>query len=329
MKKTIISIAAAALCASALSVTAFAEDVLTDRSIYLAAHGSSMPSVKRWVVDGEAIVPDMNTIMPFYIMDIDDYAKTGNFEIGSTPQYYIADSNDDYGNFTGIMHLKLIDGVLVPIYQEIANENTESIAFEANAKRVSALMKKRGLNTDCKEVKLIFMERVGYGYYIDNGEEKVLVAANITEVNSRIFGEGIVVIGDELKAAAEAELEAYNTYLEECQKILDSLGIGPDDPALGMSGYSAPMYKVDNTPYLDTAEDRPAPASSETSPATAESEPPAIIDVTNTPPVQENNNETEPEGTNPALVGGIALAGGIAFTACVIGISAAKKKKKQ
>ena len=325
MKKTIISLAAAALCASALSVTAFAEDVLTDRSIYLDAHGSSMPSVKRWVVDGEAIVPDMNTIMPFYIMDIYDYAKTGNFEIGSTPQYYIADSNDDYGNFTGIMHLKLNDGVLEPIFQEIANENTESIAFEANAKRVSALMKKRGLNTDCKEVKLIFMEHVGYGYYIDNGEEKMLVAANITEVNSRIFGEGIVVIGDELKVAAEAELKAYNEYQEEIQKLLDSLGIGPDDPSLGM-GYSAPMYKVDNTPYLDTAENRPAPTDPVS--ATSESEPVSMINITNTTPVQNDIDEPDTNSKASVHMGVIAVAGAAVVAACTAGIAAAKKKKK-
>ena len=34
MKKTIISIAAAVLCASALSVPAFAENILADKSVY-------------------------------------------------------------------------------------------------------------------------------------------------------------------------------------------------------------------------------------------------------------------------------------------------------
>lgn len=264
MKKFIASGIAAALCFAALSSPAFAADILTDRSICFDAGEGSMPSVKSWNIDGKAIVPDVNTIMPVYSASIYDYAKTGSFEIDtSKAQWYIADAVDGYGNYSGMLELTLKNGYFEGGYFLPSDKNkVDPIAFEANAKRVSALMKKRGLNTDCKEVKLIFMEHVGYVYYIDNGSEKMLVAANVSEVNGNFFNDrngGIVVIGDELKAAADMELEAYNKYLEEFQKEIERLGLGPDDPLPGIGGYASPMFKVDNTPYIDGAEAQSAP----------------------------------------------------------------------
>ncbi len=279
MKKTIISIAAAVVCASVLSVPAFAEDVLTDRSIYVENREELAQSVKGWDIEGKTILPDTTTIMPVYSASIYDYAKTGSLEIkpfmaldsdgkDSNNQWHIADAMDENGNYVGKLDIIFENELFDPVSFLPSDRNeVESIAFEANAKRVNALMKKRSLNTDCKEVKLLSIEGVGYAYYIDNGTEKILVAANISDVNARIFNDengGIVIVGDELKAAAEEELAAHNEYLEEYQKILDSLD--PNDP-LPAGGYDMPTFKVDNTPYL-TENDSPTTSGGEKNPDT-------------------------------------------------------------
>ncbi len=265
MKKTIISMAAAALCACVLSVQAYAEDVLTDKSIYLENREEMAQSVEGWVIDGKTIIPDVDTIMPVYNASIYDYAKTGNFKIEPDGQMYFSNALDKDGNYAGSLQLAFENGTFRYSTFGSSNDRSNSIAFEANAKRVNALMKKRGLNTDCKEVKLVLIEGVGSAYYIDNGTEKMLVAANISDVNERIFNAengGIVVIGDELKAAADVEFAKHNKYLEERRKLIESLDLGPDDPLpIVGGGYDMPTFKVDNTPYLDNADDPAAPDS--------------------------------------------------------------------
>lgn len=341
MKKTIISIAAAALCACAISAQAFAADIMTDRSIYAKNLHSISQSIKSWEYDGKKISPDLNTAIPVYEADLFDYAKTGNFEVkplmirdkDNNPtgnREYIADAVDENRNFVGIMELELggNDPQISLFRSSEKNKGVESVAFDNDAVRINALAKKSNYNTNCNEIKLVWVNWLGYVYYIDNGSEKMLAATHLGDVNGNIFNSengGLIVIDDGFKAKAEDELRAYNEYLEEWQKILDT--IDPNTP-LPSGGYETPTFKVDNTPYLDTVENRPTPENSEMSLTTDESESPAIIDVTNTPPVQADDNETKPEGVNPALVGGIALAGGIALTTCVIGVTAAKKKKK-
>lgn len=304
MKKAIISTAAAMLCVCALSVSAFAEDVLTDKTIYVENREELTQSVKSWGVGDDTITPDINTIMPVYSASIYDYAKTGNLEIKpfmaldsdgkvSNAQWHIADAVDENGNYVGKLDLIFDNGFFEPVSFLPSDRNeVESIAFEANAKRVKSLMKKRSLNTDCKDVKLLSIDGVGYAYYIDNGAEKILVAANVRDVNARIFNEengGIVVVGDDkLKAAAEAELAAYNEYQEEFQKIIDSLD--PNDPWPAGGGYYTPTFKVNNALYL------------------------------NDTPMTDNGKNPNTGGVGSVFVGAIALACGISF-------SLLKKKK--
>lgn len=264
MKKTLISIATAVLCVCALSVPAYAENVLTDSSIYLENRAELGLAVKAWKYDGKTITPDVNTIMPVYTASIYDYAKTGEFKFEQDANRYYSDALDEDGNFAGSALLILENGEFRFSTYGPSVDKSRSIAFEFNAKRVNALMKKRGLSSDCKDVKLVNIEGAGFAYYIDNGTEKMLVAANIDSVNERIFNEkngGIIVIGDELKAAADEELAEYNKFQEEYQKYVESLGLGPDDPLPGMGGYETPMFTVDNTPYLEedkTPDDDPA-----------------------------------------------------------------------
>lgn len=308
MKKTIISVAAAALCASALSVPAFAENILTDKSVYADNQQELAGYTQIWECDGEKVYVDPDTIIPIYTLDIYNYARTGNYEItplvvihddGSVTdtREYIADTVDKNGDYSGTLTFFVgSEYTGNGAYSPSTDKASDSVAFELNAKRLNALMKKRGLNTDCKEVKLLWIEGVGYAYYIDNGTEKMLAAANVDRVNARIFNEendGIVVFGNELKTAAEAELAARTAFEEELQQLRETLG--PNEP-LPAGGYDTPLYKVDNKPYLNDAENPPAP---------------------------DKNDNPNTGGVSSALGGGIAL------TACVIGICAAKKKKYQ
>ncbi len=271
MKKTIISMAAAALCALAISTQAFAEDVLTDRSVYAKDPQSITQSLGSWEREGKTISPDPDTITPLYEVDIYDYAKTGNFEVipsmlvdadgtKTEGQHYISDAIDEDGNYVGRMRLVVGgENTHISSYMSSSKNKVESVAFEPNAGRIKAVLSKQGINTDCKEIKLLFMPYIGYAYYIDNGTSEFLAAAGFAEVNGELFNSingGIIEVGDELKAFADRRLAEYEEYKRE---VLDKLAPGEVPP---VGGYDMPTFKVDNTPYLDGA-DTPGSGSSD------------------------------------------------------------------
>lgn len=263
MRKIIFGGLAAALCTAMISARAFAADILNDKSVYAEDQQLIAQAMGSWEYDGKKVMPDPGTIMPVYGASIYDYAQTGSFEV--TPlmladangnitedQHYISDAIDENGNFVGTMEL-LFGGKYTGIgsYLPSAKNKVESVAFNSDAKRINALMKKRGLNTSCNEIKLVSVTGLGFVYYIDNGEGKLLAAANLGGVNGNFFNNengGLIVIDDDFKAKAEAELKSYNTYLEEWQKILDSLDPNTPPPT---GGYETPTFKADNTPYLE------------------------------------------------------------------------------
>lgn len=272
MKKIITCGIAAALCACAASVPAYAADILNDRSVYLDIVKSDIP-VKDWVVNGKTYIAEPNGIMPAYEASIYDYAETGSFEVTSSVNLYFTDATDEYGYFAGQMIMYLIDGILTPgqLTPTDSNRGLESISFEANKKRINALMKKHGLNTDCKEVKLLDLDGVGFVYYIDNGSERILAAANISDVNGRFFNDkngGLIVVdSDEFKAAAAVELEEHNKYLEEQrirQEEWDTEKRGPFVSSI----YVTPSFTADNKPYQNSTNDLSAPGSSKDNPNT-------------------------------------------------------------
>ncbi|MDE7231331.1 MAG: hypothetical protein K2N56_12690 [Oscillospiraceae bacterium] len=292
MRKTIISIAAAALCASALSIPAFAEDILSSKSVY-AADGEQIAKAARsteW--KGEMVYVGPNTVMKAYKTNIYDYARTGKFDVkpfrhdeSEESQVYISDAINKDGDYIGTMEFTLDGGMTYTP----RTDKAYSVTFTPNAKRISAIMAKQKISSDCKEIKLLYVNEIGFVYYIDNGISKFIAAANVTPVNAEILNEengGIIEIGDELKAFADRqliELEEYLKFIEENY---------PDSPP-PEGGNDTPMYMVDNTPYLDGAEE------------------PSVPDKNDNP------------NTGSALAGKL----GIALATCVIGISAAKKKK--
>ena len=296
MKKTIISIATAVLCASALSAQAFAENILSDKSVY-AADGDQIAKAARsteW--KGEMVYVDPNTVMKAYKINIYDYARTGKFDVkpfrhdgSEESQVYISDAINKDGDYIGTMDFTLDGGMTYTP----RTDKAYSVTFTPNAKRISAIMAKQKISSDCQEIKLLYVNEIGFVYYIDNGMSKFIAAANVTPVNAEILNEengGIIEIGDELKAFADrklVELEEYLKFIEENY---------PDSPP-PEGGDDTPMYMADNTPYLDGAENPPAPGS----------------------------NDNPNTGSAPALAAKL----GIALTVCTIGVCAAKKKKNQ
>lgn len=256
-EKNIICGIAAALCACAASVPAYAADILTDRSVYLDNSESAIP-VKDWVINGKTYIAVPDGIMPAYEASICDYAETGSFEITPLVKFHFTDATDEYGYFAGQMIMDLEDGILTPgqLTPTDSNRGLEPISFEANKKRINALMKKHGLNTDFKEVKLLDLDGAGFVYYIDNGSERILAAANISDVNARFFNDkngGLIVIdSDEFKAAAAVGLEERNKYLEEQRIKYESWD--PEIPRPAGNIYVIPTFKADNKPYQNSTD---------------------------------------------------------------------------
>lgn len=304
MKKTIISIAAAALCASALSVTAFAENILSNKSVYADKRESIAVEAGTMDDDSGIISVDPNTVMPYYYASLYDYSRTGKLEIipyaqkngnDNVGERFVANAVNADGEFAGTVEFNI--GGPHPGIRVFApsSNKADSIAFEPNARRINAVMKKQNIDADCQEIKLVFVVGLGNVYYINNGTSEFFAASNFEEVNGEVFNDengGIIEIGDDLKAYMERRIAAEEEYQRE---VLDKLAPGENPPE---GGYETPRFKVDNTPYLDSSE---------------------------TPSTPGNTGNTDNPNT-----GGVssALAGGIALTTCVIGVSAAKKKKK-
>lgn len=297
MKKIITCGIAASICALALSTQAFAE-TLTNTSIYAADREelAKLGITVEW--KGENVFVDPNTITALYYADILDYARTGKLDLKkhlSNPldegQNYIANAINEKGDYVGIIEFTV--GGEHPGFGGYRPKADKSVSanFEPNARRLNSVMTKRGIDTDCKEIKLVAISGVGYVYYIDNGMSQYLAASNLSSANGNLFNNGnggIVEIGDELKAFADQELAEYEEYKRE---VLDKLAPGENIPT---GGNDTPQFTVDNTPYLDGAAN---------------------------PPESDNSGNPNTGGT------GLAVAGAGALAACAVGITLLKKKK--
>lgn len=332
MKKTIISIAAAALCASALSAPAFAADILSDRSVYAADRESIASSAGSMEWNGETVTVDPNTLTPLYYVDFYDYARTGIFDVqpylmGEYGQNYMSDAVNSSGDYAGEITLT-VNSSQVKIHEYWpTTDRANSLSFTPNAKRISALMAEKKISSDCKEVKLVYINEIGHVYYIDNGETKLLAAANMGGVNGEIFNKengGIVEINDDLKAAADRML----AELEEYQKYLETLGPGENPPTMG--GNDPTLFVVDNTPYLDEFENPPTMGGDENPPTMGGNDNPSTMGGNENPPTMGGNENPPTMGgnENPNTGGtGMAVASGLALAACGISFHVLKKKK--
>ncbi len=252
MKKFITCGIVAALCTAALSTQVFAADILSDRSVYETDGERIAKAAGNTEWDGEKVFVDPNTVIAVYTADVFDYARTGNFDVKPSlcdgGQEYIADAVNEKGDFAGRVEFSVDGGHPgIGVYTHMTDKS-RAIDFASDAKRINTVMSKRGITSECKEIKLLFVQYIGYVYYIDNGTSKFLAATNINEVSGKVFNhenEGIVEIGDELKSFADQELADLEKYKKE---VLDKLAPG-EPPPVGLD--LDPVFKVDNTPYLN------------------------------------------------------------------------------
>lgn len=333
MKKTIISITAAVLCASVLSAPAFAADILSDRSVYASDQMSIASSAGSMEWNGETVTVDPNTLTPLYYVDFYDYARTGVFNVqpylmGEYGQNYMSDAVNSSGDYAGEITLT-VNSSQVKIHEYWpTTDRANSLSFTPNAKRISALMAEKKISSDCKEVKLVYINEIGHVYYIDNGETKLLTAANIGGVSGEIFNKengGIVEINDDLKAIADKKL----AELEEYQKYLETLGPGENPPTMGGE---TNLFYADNTPYMD-GENPPLGGAGPEEPSNNEGENPPLGGGSDKPSDSKGDNPTtgaidavqQAETAKRLIVLGAELS---VLIASGVGIAVVKKSRK-
>ncbi len=277
--KIFSSIFAAELCGAALSVQAFAADITKDRSVYAENAEELAGSLKDIAMDTLEWTVDPNSVMPLYYAKITDLINNGALELSaempSGKNRYIVDLIDSDGEYAGMGEIdKSKTGELVlscykPRYDPFGVEQIKPASFSYHSEEIKSVLAAKGIDTDVKEVKLVFIDGIGGVYYIDNGKEEVLVPA--WSIGGGVISDyfpgntyyDAVVVNDKLRATA-IRLE------EENDRLLAEAG-----------GYGAGGTGGEGNPNTG--------------------------------------------GTGSAL----AVELGVALTTCVIGISAAKKKKDQ
>ena len=291
MKKFFSTIAASVICAATLSAQAFAADILSDRSVYAANRESIASSAGSMEWHGETVTVDPNTLTPLYYVDFYDYARTGIFDVqpylmGEYGQNYMSDAVNSSGDYAGEIELT-VNGSQVKIHTYWhTTDRVHSLSFTPNAKRISALMAAKNIGSDCKEVKLVYINEIVHVYYIDNGESKLLAATGMWGVSSEVFNEengGIVEINDDLKAIADRMLGELGEY--------KSLGDAPK------------LFYVDNTLYMDESSDKPANNDNENPPLGGGGSVEPSNDDGNTP-LGGGSDEPSNDDGNPPLGGG-------------------------
>lgn len=237
--KFIRTITAAVLCLSALSVQAFAEDILTYKSIY-AENGGELtkdidPAACEKFARGKVSI-DADSVTPLYTADFMEYARTGEFTVELKGQKdnekcYIANGKDTDGNIKGAFEF-----YVGAEYSGITGYENGHIDFQSDVKRIKEAMTSKGISTDCKEIKLVFVEKVGYVYYIDNGESKYLASTGVGEKDEKIFSgknADVIEISAELKEFADKELnriEQEKIYQEHLERGENPPTGGNDNP---------------------------------------------------------------------------------------------------
>lgn len=254
MKKMFTTIAAAAFCATTLSVQSIAENAFV---IYAVDAQSIAERVNLTIPEDFGIKIKADTIMPVYSTSIYDYAKTGELDFEQNTydgvQAYFADTENNDGKFAGTV-MFTADGATPGILIE-APRDDESLAidFNANANRIKRLMESKNLNADIKDAKYVFAEGLGYVYYISNGTDEAFVAANFKGTNGYYFTEengGIVVVNSDLIEKVNAELSAQTG-----EGILSTGGnpsTGSDLSAYLPSDENPPTAGADNPPTAGT-----------------------------------------------------------------------------
>lgn len=250
MKKFIAIACCVSMCA-AMSVTAFGEELAGSNSMSIYATESETATVLAEMEQTNAAVSlqefgvavDADTTMPVYHASLLDFAESGEFEYEpfmlEGEQLYISNAVDATGDFAGVIGFNADD---VHIYMPTTDIN-KSVDFNSNLNRVNSLTERSAVPV-ATDAKFMFVDGLGYVYYMENGTDAVLVSAGLKGANGDIFtaeNGGIVAIDDDLMKYAEHLVEVK----EENELYLSTLAPG-ENP---MTGSATPAFIVDNAQY--------------------------------------------------------------------------------
>ena len=253
MKKFIAFACCLSMCA-AMSVTAFGEETVEANPLSIYATESETTAVMAEMENTSAaatlqefgVAVDEDTTMPVYYASLLDFAESGQFEYEpfmlEGEQLYISNAVDGSGDFAGVIGFNADD---IHIYMPTTDIN-KSVDFNTNLKRVNSLTERSAVPV-ATDAKFMFVDGLGYVYYMENGTDAVLVAAGLKGANGDIFtaeNGGIVAVDDDLMEYAEHLVEVK----EENELYLSTLAPG-ENP---MTGSAMPAFVVDNAQYNGT-----------------------------------------------------------------------------
>ncbi len=199
-----------------------------------------------------------DTAIPLYSIDIYDYARTGDFKIepiltknsgeDKKVQKYIANAINEKGEVVGLAGFT-VDGKNPGLTSFSPKDKSDVLDFGPDARRINSIMLKRGINPQCKEIKLAQNNKLGYVYYINNGESEYLAAVGMGGLTSfaELFNEeneGLVEIDENFKAFADKKLAELEEYKEQLSEL-------PPGENLVTGFERAPDFVVDNTPFME------------------------------------------------------------------------------
>lgn len=251
MKGVIAIICAMSMCLL-LIVTAFAAEtsgnsfaIHAEKAEREAVLAEMRQTASNATLQEFGVIVDEGTMMPVYYGSLLDYAKTGEFvykpfALGGK-QLYVSDAIDAQGSFEGVMIFNADDiHMFMP-----SNDASKSVDFvdsiagiatsDRNGKRTTA----GNTPVVAMDAKFMFVEGLGFVYYLNDGDEAKFVPANFKGVNGDVFttqNGGIVAIDNELLTYAQQLAE----IVEEQNLYLSSLAPG-ENPATGtgMTAYIA------------------------------------------------------------------------------------------
>lgn len=251
MKGVIAIICAMSMCLL-LIVTAFAAEtsgnsfaIHAEKAEREAVLAEMRQTASNATLQEFGVIVDEGTMMPVYYGSLLDYAKTGEFvyepfALGGK-QLYVSDAIDAQGSFEGVMIFNADDiHMFMP-----SNDASKSVDFVDSIARI-ATSDRNGKRTTAgntpvvaMDAKFMFVEGLGFVYYLNDGDEAKFVPANFKGVNGDVFttqNGGIVAIDNELLTYAQQLAE----IVEEQNLYLSSLAPG-ENPATGtgMTAYIA------------------------------------------------------------------------------------------
>ena len=247
--KKIVSLILSLLLLLAFPNTIFANEIKENENISIYASEKEASAVINSMEKTKAklslseykIFIDKDTIMPVYYASLLNFAKTGKFSyeryVIEGKQLYISDTVSADNKFSGVI-LFTEDDILMYKPSTISSDSIDFV--EANSKRISDLTGKK-IESLVKTSLFMFVEGAGYVYYIDNGENKSLIAANFKGTNGYLFtneNRGIVNIDNDLFSFAKKLIEEQ----EAAQKYLSTLKPGENPP----TGAAVPAFIADN-----------------------------------------------------------------------------------